>query len=140
MGLYNQSLNENIDNVKINEHINNGGGGSSLKSEVLYTNSGTNREDIVLSKPYTDFDYLDITILKNDDSNYNDFIHTFVDCTQQEAIMNNTFLPGRTNSNIMDIWSSTNSFMRFKFTDTTHITYQLSSGLNAIYQIKGIKL
>lgn len=140
MGLYNQSLNENVDNVQINEHISNGGGGSTFKSEVLYTNSGTSREDITLSKPYTDFNYLDITILKYDDNSYYDFMHTFVDCAQQEDIMNNSLLSGRTNSNIIDVWAVSNSYIRFKLTDATHITYPIAEGVNTIYEIKGIKL
>ena len=115
------------------------GGGSSVRREILYTATEISRTDIELSKPYTDFDYLDITILKYDDGSYYDFMHTFIDCAQQADIMNNNLFTGRTNSNIIDIWATANSFMRYKFTDATHITYPAAGGSCAIYCIKGIK-
>ena len=43
-------------------------GSCSFTSEILYTATETGRSEIELSKPYTDFDYLDITILKFDDN------------------------------------------------------------------------
>lgn len=116
-----------------------GGGSCSFTSEILYTATETGRNEIELSKPYTDFDYLDITILKFDDNNYYDFMHTFIDCTQQADIMNNNLFTGRTNSNVIDVWANANMFMRFKFTDATHITYPLANGSNTIFQVRGIK-
>ncbi len=115
-------------------------GSGSVNTEILYTATGTPREEIELSKPYTDFDYLDITILKYDDNSYYDFMHTFIDCAQQADIINNNLFNGRTNSNIIDIWARDNSFMRFKFTDAMHITYPIANGPNTIFQVKGIKI
>lgn len=115
------------------------GGGGSVSTEILYTATGTSRTEIELSRPYTDFDYLDITILKYDDGSYYDFMHTFIDCAQQADIMNNNLFTGRTNSNVIDVWATANLFMRYKFTDATHITYPLANGTNTIFQVKGIK-
>lgn len=141
MGLYNESLNQNIDNLQVNGKIGNGGGtgGSGFKSEILYKNSGTSREEILLSKPYNDFDYLDITIIKYDDNSHYDFMHTIIDCSQQSDILNNTLYGGRNNNNFIDVWATASYYMQFKFTDATHITYPGASGSCAIYEIKGIK-
>ena len=144
MGLYNESLNQNIDNLQVNGRLGNGSGGNgsggtSFKSEILYTNSGTNRDNIELSKPYTEFDYLDVTVVKYDDISHYDFMHTFIDCSQQSDILNNTLYEGRNNNNFIDVWATASYYMRFKFTDATHITYPNASGSCAIYEIKGIK-
>ena len=132
-----------IDGTKTDVYAPTGGG--SFSSEILYTATGTSRTEIELSRPYTDFDYLDITILKYDDGSYYDFMHTFIDCAQQADIMNNNLFTGRTNTNFIDVWAKANSFMRYKFTDATHITYPThgaevgANGANTIFQVKGIK-
>ena len=86
MGLYNESLNQNIDNLQVNSRLGNGGGGgtsgTSFKSEILYTNSGTNKDNIELSKPYTEFDYLDVTVVKYDDISHYDFFHMLYDVSR----------------------------------------------------------
>ena len=143
MGLYNESLNQNIDNLQVNGRLGNGSGGNgsggtSFKSEILYTNSGTNRDNIELSKPYTEFDYLDVTVVKYDDISHYDFFHMLYDVSQQNDITSNSLLAGRTNNNFVSVWSNT-AYIRFRMTDDTHIEYPNSEGRCAIYQIKGIK-
>ena len=141
MGLYNESINQNIDNLQVNGRLGNGGGGTSgtsFKSEILYTNSGTNRDNIELSKSYTEFDYLDVTVVKYDDIKHYDFFHMFYDVSQQSDIVNNSLLTGRTNNNFVSVWANT-TYIRFRMVDDKHIEYPNSGGTCAIYQIKGIK-
>ena len=140
MGIYNEAINQNIDNLQVNTRLGNGGGESTkFTSEILYTNSGTGKDDITLSKPYTDFYYLDITFVKYDDNTYFDFIHTQIDCSQIDEIINNTLLSGRTNCLFYSVTAGSSTLIHYKFTDSQHISYLASLGNMSIYQIKGIK-
>ena len=136
MGLYNESINQNIDNLQVNGRLGNGGG--STKFEILYTNSGTGKDDITLTKPYTDFDYLYITFVKYDDNSYYDFSNEIIDCSQIVEIMNNTLLSGKSNSLYHSVIGG-NGQIHYKFNDSTHAAYLSSLGSLSIFQIKGIK-
>ena len=139
MGLYNESINQNIDNLQVNNRLGNGGGSTKFETEILYTNSGTGKDNITLTKPYTDFDYLYITFVKYDDNSYYDFSNEIIDCSQIEEIMNNTLLSGKSNSLYHSVLGG-NGQIHYKFNDSTHAAYLSSLGSLAIFQIKGIKL
>ena len=76
MGLYNEAINQNIDNLQVNRRIGNGGGSGSggYSKQTLYANDTAAAQSIVLSDSYKNYDALSFRITRIADSkdNYQD--------------------------------------------------------------------
>ena len=76
MGLYNESLNQNIDNLQVNSRLGNGGGSGSggYSKQTLYVNDTATAQSIVLSDSYKNYDALSfrITRIADNKDNYQD--------------------------------------------------------------------
>ena len=128
MGLYNESINQNIDNLQVNARLGNGGG--SRTKQTLYTNSTASAQPIELSDSYKNYDLLIFRMIRVADG---------LDNYQDEKYYDKDWIEECQNSNNRIQFFAYNQWNTYQVTDETHFT--LSNASNGVYtkEVIGIK-
>ena len=128
MGLYNEAINQNIDNLQVNTRLGNGSGGYS--KQTLYVNDTTTAQSIVLSDSYKNYDLLIFRMIRVADG---------LDNYQDEKYYDKDWIEECQNSNNRIQFFGYNQWNTYQVTDETHFT--LTHAANGVYtkEVVGIK-
>lgn len=132
MGTYNQALNDNIDNVKVNKNVGSGGGGgeTTYTRELLYEHLSGGNETITLSKQYNEFDEIVVICYRTADGRQN---LTPENVYNVDNLHVNDYLQ-------MYGWAGTSEWLTFQLTDVNTLTFVGGGSENLVARkVYGIK-
>ena len=127
MGLYNESLNQNIDNLQVNTRLGNGGTSGGYTQTLLADGEYTNGNSINLSSEYTNYDDI-LFVVKN---------------TSPSGFITNHYVNKETinyviaNDYTIELYGYSSNFISLKFTGNSAINFVNGGGV--VYKVYGIK-
>ena len=127
MGLYNESLNQNIDNLQVNTRLVNGGTSGGFTQTLLAEGEYVNGNSISLLNEYTNYDDI-LFVVKN---------------TSPSGFITNYYLNKETvnyvigNDYTIELYGYSSNFISLKFTGNS--TINIVNGGGIVYKVYGIK-